>query len=538
MFMIWLVVSANFVQFFFAWEGVGLCSYLLISFWYTRLAAVRAALEAIVFNRVGDFSLLLAICLCANVFHTVDFSIVFSTASFFINDVFLRLGGFELTTIDLIGLCFVLSMVAKSAQLGLHVWLPDAMEGPTPVSALLHSSTMVVAGVFLLLRCSPLIEYSNLTLSTICFLGAVTSFFSASIGLVQFDLKKIIAYSTCSQLGYMVFACGVSAYSLSFYHLFNHAFFKSLLFLASGVVIHALDDEQDIRRMGGLAGLLPFTCTVILIGSLSLSGFPFLSGFYSKDAILEVCLGTGTTLGWFCASLGLLTAFLTSFYSYRLLYLVFFSKPRLSLFRLGAAHEPDLYMLVPLFVLSICSVFMGYLSRDLFIGLGTDYWVNSFFSLPTHCSLIFYEFLPVSYKVLPILFSFFGFLVSFVFYQFYSSRLSFVFFFCFKNLYAFLSRRWYVDYLWTRGGRLGLSFFYFVFRLLDQGWLTFLGPLSFQSFFIRLSNVVYEVQSGHLFHYLFIFFICTCVLFLISFGCLNFDFVFICTFVLIIWIFF
>ena len=286
-FMLMLVTSNNLVQLFFGWEGVGLASYLLINFWYTRIEANKSAMKAIIVNRVADFALAIGIFYIYHVFKSLDFNVIFSCIPHMYLDSS-YFGFVTLNSIDVIGVLLFIGAVGKSAQISLYMWLPDAMEGPTPVSALIHAATMVTAGVFLVLRFSPLFECTPVSLFIITLVGGSTAFFAASIGVLQHDLKKIIAYSTCSQLGYMIFACGISGYSVGIFHLMNHAFFKALLFLTGGIIIHALSDEQDIRKMGGLVQLIPFTYTMMLIGSLALMGFPFLTGYYSKDVILEL----------------------------------------------------------------------------------------------------------------------------------------------------------------------------------------------------------------------------------------------------------
>ena len=286
-FMLILVTADNLLQMFLGWEGVGLASYLLINFWYTRLAANQSAIKALIVNRIGDFGLSLGILTTFWIFNALDYSTIFSLAPLFENSFFNFLG-IKVHSISLIGIFLFIGAVGKSAQLGLHTWLPDAMEGPTPVSALIHAATMVTAGVFLLIRCSPLIEFSPTILFILIIFGSLTAFFAAITGVFQHDLKKVIAYSTCSQLGYMIFACGMSCYDVSLFHLTNHAFFKALLFLSAGSVIHAVANEQDMRRMGALRKFMPLTYSLMLIGSLALSGFPFLTGFYSKDFILEL----------------------------------------------------------------------------------------------------------------------------------------------------------------------------------------------------------------------------------------------------------
>jgi len=314
--------------------------------------------------------------------------------------------------------------IGKSAQIGLHTWLPDAMEGPTPVSALLHAATMVIAGVFLIIRCSFIFEYSSLILSLITILGSLTAIFAATTGLFQNDIKKVIAYSTCSQLGYMVFACGLSAYDISLFHLSNHAFFKALLFLGAGSVIHAIHDEQDLRKMGGLKSLLPFSYATFLIGSLALVGFPFLSGFFSKDAILEVAYSKYTIVGHFAYFLGTFAAFFTAFYSTRILFLTFLAEPNGLKVNLLNAHEGGIKMTLPLFILSIFSVTIGFLTKDLFIGIGSDFLNQSIFILYSNYSLTDIEFINIFYKLLPLFFTCLG---SFLSYFLYAYRINFFF---------------------------------------------------------------------------------------------------------------
>ena len=390
-FMLMLVTGDNFVILFLGWEGVGLCSYLLISFWYTRLQANKAAIKALIVNRVADLALTIGMVLIFFVFNSLDFHVVFPLAPFFVNSTFVFLG-YDLPVLTSICSLLFIGAMGKSAQIGLHTWLPDAMEGPTPVSALIHAATMVTAGVFLIIKCSPLFEYVPTVLSMITLVGATTAFFSATIGLVQNDIKKVIAYSTCSQLGYMVFACGLSNYHVSLFHLANHAFFKALLFLSAGAIIHSLSNEQDMRKYGGLLSLLPYTATMLLIGSLSLMGFPFLTGFYSKDLILELALTKYTLEGSFAYCLGLITAFFTSFYSFRVFYMTFLYRTNTYRAVISHVHELPWKMALSLAVLSLGSIFLGYFAKDLFIGLGTDFWNHSIFILPAHNNQLDAEF--------------------------------------------------------------------------------------------------------------------------------------------------
>jgi len=421
-FMLILVTADNFIQMFVGWEGVGLCSYLLINFWFTRLQANKAAIKAMVLNRIGDFGLVLGIIILFTEFKAVDYATVFALIPLFIKNNFFFINWY-FNLIDIVGFFLFVGAVGKSAQLGLHTWLPDAMEGPTPVSALIHAATMVTAGVFLITRCSPLYEYTPAMLNIITVVGACTAFFAATVGLVQNDLKRVIAYSTCSQLGYMVFACGLSNYSVGVFHLVNHAFFKALLFLGAGSVIHAVADEQDMRKMGGLKNLVPFTYSMMVIGSLALIGFPFLAGFYSKDVVLEVAYGKFTSQGHFSYLLGSVGAFLTAFYSTRLLFLTFLSKPNGFKKIICSAYDSSYSICIALAVLSIPSIFIGFYFKDMIIGLGTDFWGNSVYVLPENMNMVDAEFIQQSYKLLPVFLSLTGAFVSFFVYSFANSTL-------------------------------------------------------------------------------------------------------------------
>ena len=376
--MLTLVTSDNFLQLFFGWEGVGLCSYFLIGFWFKKETANAAAIKAFVVNRVGDFGFALGIFLIFYLFGTVNYVEVFNQIPQILEKKLLFLG-MNVGAIDLICMLLFIGAMGKSAQIFLHTWLPDAMEGPTPVSALIHAATMVTAGVFLVVRCSPIFEYSPLTLNIITIVGMTTAFFAATVALVQTDIKKIIAYSTCSQLGYMFFAAGVGAYNVAMFHLFTHAFFKALLFLGSGSVIHSFKDEQDINQMGGVYKKLPYTYAFMIIGTLALTGFPFLSGFYSKDAIIEFAYLRGNTTGYYAAGIGILTAVLTSIYSWRLIFKTFHGDYNNKKININEMHESPLVMLLPLFVLAIGAIFAGFLFKDLFIGNsgGNSFWGDS-----------------------------------------------------------------------------------------------------------------------------------------------------------------
>ena len=355
--MLALVVSDNFLQLFFGWEGVGLCSYLLIGFWYKKETANNAAIKAFIVNRIGDFGLAIGIFLIFFFFGTINFEEAFQATSQFAEKKIVFLG-FESNLITLICVFLFIGAMGKSAQFLLHTWLPDAMEGPTPVSALIHAATMVTAGVFLVVRCSPIFEYSQVALNLVAVVGMITAIFAASVALVQNDIKKIVAYSTCSQLGYMFFATGIGAYHVAMFHLFTHAFFKALLFLGAGSVIHAFKDEQDIRYMGGVRKKLPYTYIFMLVGTLALTGFPFLSGFYSKDAIIEFAYLKNSIIGNYAATIGILTAFLTSIYSWRLFFKTFHGHYNNNKISINDTHESPLVMLIPLVFLGIGAIFL------------------------------------------------------------------------------------------------------------------------------------------------------------------------------------
>ncbi|KAM9955035.1 hypothetical protein ACTFIR_012879 [Dictyostelium discoideum] len=447
-FMMLLVTADNFVQLFFGWEGVGIMSYLLINFWYTRLQANKSALKAVILNRFGDFGLFFGILLVFLVFKSVDFSVIFTVAPF-ITEYTINLLGYEVNAITLIGSFIVIGVVGKSAQLGLHMWLPDAMEGPTPVSALLHAATMVTAGVFLVLRTSPLLSYSITILNILTIIGALTTLFATTIGIVQNDIKRVIAYSTCSQLGYMIFACGLLNYNASIYHLTTHAFFKALLFLSAGSVIHGLNDEQDMRKMGGLVNLMPLTYQCMLIGTLALTGFPFLSGYYSKDIILETSYATYYWEGTFAAIIGYVAAFGTTFYSFRLLILTFFNKPRMQYKTIAGVHEASTNMVIPLVILALCSIFIGYVTKDLFVGLGTPVWNNSFFAYPYNNLILESEVLQRELKLLPLFAFIYGVITPVLFYfnikedRMLNVKQNLMV----KESYFFFVKKWYFDFL-------------------------------------------------------------------------------------------
>ncbi len=379
--MLALVTADDFVQLFFGWEGVGLASYLLIGFWYHKPSANAAAIKAFIVNRVGDFGFALGIFAIFTLFNSVQYDTVFASAPDHVGET-MNFLGMQVDALTLICLLLFMGAMGKSAQFLLHTWLPDAMEGPTPVSALIHAATMVTAGVFMVARLSPLYELAPIALGFVAIIGATTAFFAATVGLVQTDIKRVVAYSTCSQLGYMFAAEGVGAYGAGMFHLFTHASFKALLFLGAGAVIHALHHEQDLRRMGALRKVLPFTWAMMLVGTLSLTGFPFTAGFVSKDAIIEATYAAQSWVGNYAFVLTLFAAMLTSFYSWRLMFLAFEGKPREPKEVLEHAHEPPWTMGVPLVILALGALLTGGLFFHLFIGAGqAEFWRGS---LVTH----------------------------------------------------------------------------------------------------------------------------------------------------------
>lgn len=448
-FMLFLVASSNLLQMYFGWEGVGICSYLLINFWYTRLQANKSSFKAILVNRIGDCGFLFAIALIFLEFGSLDFQEIFSIFLRFEKSAIsnLYLFGFYFNSLDVISFLLFLGVMSKSAQLGLHTWLPDAMEGPTPVSALIHAATMVTAGIFLMIRTIPFFEYSQSVLLFASILGGLTAFFAATVALAQYDLKKIIAYSTCSQLGYMVVACSQLNPFLGLFHLANHAFFKALLFLGAGVIIHCFSGDQDIRKMGGLRQMYPLTFVSMFIASMSLAGFPFFSGYYSKDLIINFCMVSGSNIGNMLWLLCILSALCTSIYSASLVYFIFLGRPRFSLNSPFNSHKSNIYIIIPLVTLSVLSIISGYIFREVLVGFSFDGFSDLLFSFNV-LDLFFFDSIEYVYF-------FFKFLVFFVglfgfMYYFYVDFFGLTIFnsLYFKNWYSFFcffSNRWYWD---------------------------------------------------------------------------------------------
>ena len=504
-FMLILVTADNLVQLFLGWEGVGLASYLLINFWFTRFNANQAAMKALIVNKIGDFGLIVAIVLIFYIFKTVDFQSLFILIPFF-KSYYINFLGFNINVITLISALLFVGCIGKSAQIGLHVWLPDAMEGPTPVSALIHAATMVTAGVFLLIRCSPILENSSTMLLIIAIMGSITAFFASTCGLMQNDLKRVIAYSTCSQLGYMVFSCGLSTYSVGLFHLMNHAFFKALLFMSAGVVIHSLMGEQDMRRMGALIWITPLSYSCMLIGSLALMGFPYLAGFYSKDVILEVSYATFYIDSLFTFWLGTFSAGLTAFYSLRLLYYGFLNSTNSYKSIYKTIHEGTLFLLIPLVSLTIASIFIGYLMKDMIIGIGTDLFSNSIQTLSTNVYFIEAEFISWKIKIIPLMFSLTGAFLSLFLYNLYSMELLFIK----TNLFGwffitFFTKKWYFDQIYNYYIVRNILLFGYntTWKLMDKGVIEIFGPFGLIYLTKFLSNNVSLLQTGKIYHYSF-----------------------------------
>jgi NADH-ubiquinone oxidoreductase chain 5 len=487
--MIILVTGNNYLLMFVGWEGVGVCSYLLVSFWFTRIAANQSSLSAFLTNRVGDCFLTIGMFIILWSLGNLDYSTVFSLAPY-INE----------NTVTIIGICLLIGAMAKSSQVGLHIWLPMAMEGPTPVSALIHAATMVTAGVYLLIRSSPLIEYSSTVLLICLWLGAVTTVFSSLIGLFQQDIKKIIAYSTMSQLGMMVIAIGLSSYNVAIFHLMNHAFYKGLLFLGAGAVIHAVVDNQDLRKYGGLISFLPLTYSVILIASLSLVAFPFMTGFYSKDFILESAYGQYHFSSIDVYVIAVIGAIFTTLYSVKVIYLTFLSAPNGSKNYYKNAHESDIFISLPLVILAIFSIYFGYITKDIYIGLGSGFFVdNSIFIHPVHEILIDTEFgVPTIFKLIPLVLTVSFSALAIVYSEFMPNIISN---FKLSNLgyyiYGFFNQRFLVEFFYNKfivnsvldiGGQTT--------KVLDKGSIESVGPYGFGVILTKSSKIISSLSNG------------------------------------------
>jgi len=500
-FMLMLVTADNFLQLFFGWEGVGLVSYLLIGFWYTKPSACAAAMKAFLVNRVGDVGFALGIAGVYLLFDSIEFDVVFERVAEFADHSILLFGG-EFHALTVICLLLFIGAMGKSAQLGLHTWLPDAMEGPTPVSALIHAATMVTAGVFLVARCSALFEFAPWTLGFVTFVGASTAFFAATIGLVQNDIKRVIAYSTCSQLGYMFFVCGLGAYSVGIFHLYTHAFFKALLFLSAGSVIHAMSDEQDMRNMGGIWRKIPITYAMMWIGSLALAGMPFFAGFFSKDLILEVAWASDGPFAGYAFWLGMAAAVMTAFYSWRLLFMTFHGTPRASEEVMSHVHESPYVMTIPLMLLAVGAVLAGVLGLPMVSEDGA-FWGGSIVMLGEHNIIEEAHHVPFIIKILPIMAGIIGIGLAYVFYlqrPDLPGRLAERA----QGVYQFLLNKWYIDelydFLFVRPAkRLG----HHLWQIGDVGIIDQFGPNGVAATALNVARRAAALQTGFVYHYAF-----------------------------------
>ena len=500
-FMLFLVSSSNLLQLFLGWEGVGLTSYLLIGFWNYKEKANSAALKAFIVNRVGDAGLLLALFTTFVVFGTLNISEIKLLINSQNESIFNFLG-FDIHSLTLISLLLFIGCMGKSAQFGLHVWLPDAMEGPTPVSALIHAATMVTAGVFLLIVMSPLLESSEFSLNFILIVGSITCIFASSVAVFQNDIKRIIAYSTCSQLGYMFMAIGSSAYTLAYFHLLSHAFFKALLFLGAGSVIHSMSDEQDIKKMGGLYNKIPLTYITMLIGSLSLVGLPFLSGYYSKDLILEIIYLNDYEYSFYFFLMGVIGVLFTSIYSLRLLVYVFHRDNVADEKVIAHIHESPSIMILPLVILSIFAIFFGMFMKIIFTEFNfLEMWSSTMYVNKSLDATFISQNVPVIFKKLPLLMILIGTILILILYfsfknliPFLKSRLSF--------FYNFFKNKWYVDQLYER--IFIRPTFYFgkgFWKSVDKELIDNLGPNGFSRIVLSFSFLISRLQSGFLYHY-------------------------------------
>ncbi len=501
--MLMLVTSDNLVQLFFGWEGVGVASYLLIGFWHHKDSANKASIKAFLVNRVGDMGLALGVFTLFMLAGSINFDVMFADPALLAEKSF-SFFGYDIHGLTLACILLFIGAMGKSAQLGLHTWLPDAMEGPTPVSALIHAATMVTAGVFLVARMSPLFEYAPTALAIVAVLGALTAFIAATIGLTQFDIKRVIAYSTMSQLGYMFFALGVSAYGAAIFHLMTHAFFKALLFLGAGSVIHAMSDEQDMRNMGGIWKKIPVTYAMMWIGSLALAGIPYFAGYFSKDMILEAAFADHSTIGYFAYGAGVAAAFLTAFYSWRLIYMTFHGKPRADEKVMDHVHESPFIMLLPLCVLAAGALFAGYLGYDYFVGEGrSDFWREALFILPANDTVGAAHHIPAWAVQLILAVAVSGILFATLYYII-ATRLPEITAKIFKPLHTLFFNKWYFDEIYNAvfvkpASAIGR----FLWTCGDQKIIDGLGPNGFAKLSQLAGRMFSKIQTGLVYHYAF-----------------------------------
>jgi NADH-quinone oxidoreductase subunit L len=499
--MLMLVTSDNLVQLFFGWEGVGVASYLLIGFWYTKPSACAAAIKAFLVNRVGDIGLMLGIASCYLLFDSVQYDVIFGAAGAMAGTTVIVFGA-EFDALTLTAILLFIGAMGKSAQLGLHTWLPDAMEGPTPVSALIHAATMVTAGVFLVARFSPVFEHAPTALALVTFIGASTAIFAATIGLTQFDIKRVIAYSTCSQLGYMFFACGVGAYSAGIFHLYTHAFFKALLFLGAGSVIHAMSDEQDMRKMGGIWRKIPVTYTVMWIGTLALVGFPLTAGYFSKDAIIEAAWASHNSFHLYAFWMGVTAAVLTAFYSGRLIFMTFHGECRASEHVQSHIHESPLVMTAPLGILALGALFAGMAGVGMIAADG-GWWNGAIFTGPDNHVLHDLHEVGFWVKEAPFIAMVIGLGLSWLFYirmPEMPARVASAF----RPLYLFFLNKWYFDELYDRiFVQPAKAIGYGLWRGGDMGIIDRFGPDGVAASAWSTAKRTARLQTGFVYHYAF-----------------------------------
>jgi NADH-ubiquinone oxidoreductase chain 5 len=504
-FMIELIMGDNLIQLFMGWEGVGLVSYLLINYWYTRVEANRSAIKAMIVNRVGDYGLGLSIIIIYFVYRSVDIGVVMSLSEEM--EYYIGIGGYKVNGLTLIGSLIFIGAIGKSAQIGLNTWLPDAMEGPTPVSALIHAATMVTAGVFVLIRCSTIMEQAPILKVVVMSIGGITAIFAGTTGIYQNDIKRVIAFSTCSQLGYMIVACGLSAYSVALFHLVNHAFFKALLFLGAGSIIHGFGDEQDMRKMGGIAKVMPISYITMLIGSFALIGVPFLAGFYSKEIIIELGL-IGYTIdrelvGYLC----ILSGFCTAWYSLRLMKLVFFGETRAAKQVIANIRESRICMTLPLIILGVTSIIIGYIGQELFIGMGTDYFKDILYINVNSTRILETEFLDSIYKLIPIVSALIGLIVGLrirVQLKWYVlstvgqkiQQIKYI-------IYIFLNKKWYLDILYNEFIAQPVLVWSYKTGLkeLDRGLIAIMGASGMVRVLKKMGVFLTKLHSGYIYQY-------------------------------------
>jgi len=523
-FMVLIITSNNFLQLFFGWECVGLASYLLINFWYTRIQANKSALKAIFVNKIGDIAIIFSLCIIFYIYKTFDYILIFNLINNTNYTIIFNIYTFEFNLVLILNLMLLIGVIAKSAQIGLHTWLVDAMEGPTPVSALLHAATMVTVGVFCLIRCNVLLVQTQIILIIIMIIGALTAIFGSSVGLLQNDIKRIIAYSTCSQLGYMVLSCGLGNFDNALYHLTNHAFFKALLFLAAGSIIHSLNGKQDIREMGGLLNIQPIGYISFFIGSVALMGLPFFSGFYSKDLILEFAYININSYAYFSYILGIVSAFFTTFYSIRLIYLVFFSKTKtISRINLINLHNLNNYIYIPLYILIFFSITSGWVLKDLFLGLGSNTFEGALYIYHYYIYnlyIINIENINILTKLYPNILSIFV-----IFYSLFICYLHQINYFIFKNILKnsiyintnnIFNKKIFFDniYYFLINNNLNFSYNY-IYKLVDKGLYEIIGPYGISKKIYIFSKNINDLHKKNLYFLIFFFILNIIIIFLL-----------------------